>query len=54
MSALINAGYALALLVLGTLASAVVEQLVQEGRVSARAFATFARSRDVAHDEQAI
>jgi NADH-quinone oxidoreductase subunit H len=44
MTALLNAGYALILLGFGTLASAVVEQLVQERRVSGHKFTAFARA----------
>ncbi len=44
MSALFNTIYALALLVLGTFTSAVVEQLVQQRRVSAGDFVNFART----------
>jgi NADH-quinone oxidoreductase subunit H len=44
MTALLNAGYALILLVFGTLLSAVVEQLMLHGRVSGSKFTAFARA----------
>ena len=52
MSALLNAVYALVLLAFGTFASAVVEQLVQQRRVSADLLTDFARAAirpDVGH-----
>lgn len=44
MSALLNTVYALVLLVLGTITSVVVEQVVQQRRVSAGAFTSFAHA----------
>ncbi|MFP5205738.1 MAG: complex I subunit 1 family protein [Acidobacteriota bacterium] len=44
MTALLNTVYALALLILGTFISAVVEQIVKRRRVSVGAFGSFART----------